>query len=360
MSEQAGWDGVEAVRRVDPDEVAAAKAVVRTFHADLDAAAVEAIPGVLDRHTTRDFSWRGLHPFGELFSAAEVAERFWMPLHTAFAPIQRRPDVFMGGANVVDDGSTVWVVEMGHLLGLFDRPWLDIPPTRRMVFVRYAEFHRVADGAIAETAMFFDLISVMKQAGHYPLPPPTGSSHIHPGPLTHDGVMVEGVADPDQSALTLQLVHDMGADLNEANEIAAATGDDRMPIEVLAKSWHDDMIWSGPEGIGATYTIDRYQQQHSYPFRFGLSGKTFNGHVARLAEGDYAAFFGWPNLTNAPTGGFLGLPGGEEADMRVVDVYRRDGDKLAENWVFIDLPHWLHQQGLDLLERMRQLNGERL
>ena len=40
------------------------------------------------------------------------------------------------------------------------------------------------------------------------------------------------------------------------------------------------------------------------------------------------------------------------------DVYRRDGEKLAENWVFIDLPHWLAQQGLDVLERMRQLNGE--
>jgi hypothetical protein len=41
----------------------------------------------------------------------------------------------------------------------------------------------------------------------------------------------------------------------------------------------------------------------------------------------------------------------------VVDVYRRDGDKLAENWVIIDLPHWLNMQGLDVLARMRQLLG---
>jgi len=45
------------------------------------------------------------------------------------------------------------------------------------------------------------------------------------------------------------------------------------------------------------------------------------------------------------------------ADMRVTDVYRRDGDKLVENWVIIDLPHWLHSQGLDVLARMRQLIG---
>ena len=35
--------------------------------------------------------------------------------------------------------------------------------------------------------------------------------------------------------------------------------------------------------------------------------------------------------------------------MRVVDLYRRDGDKLAENWIFIDLLHFLNMQGVDLL-----------
>jgi hypothetical protein len=43
--------------------------------------------------------------------------------------------------------------------------------------------------------------------------------------------------------------------------------------------------------------------------------------------------------------------------MRVVDIYRRDGDKLAENWVFIDLLHWLSMQGLELLGRMRSIHG---
>jgi hypothetical protein len=54
----------------------------------------------------------------------------------------------------------------------------------------------------------------------------------------------------------------------------------------------------------------------------------------------------------------MGLPSSNAAEMRVVDVYRRDGDKLAENWVFIDILHWLSMQGLDVLQRMRQLLGE--
>ena len=37
------------------------------------------------------------------------------------------------------------------------------------------------------------------------------------------------------------------------------------------------------------------------------------------------------------------------AEMRVVDVYRREADKLAENWIFIDMLHFLLQQGVDLL-----------
>lgn len=128
------------------------------------------------------------------------------------------------------------------------------------------------------------------------------------------------------------------------------------PPEILEKSWAKDMIWYGPGGIGASYTIPRYQEQHQLPFRNNLKGKTFNGHVCRFAEGNFACFFGWPNLTNVPCGGFLGLPGGEvKADMQVVDVYYRKGDKLQENWVLIDIPYWLKQQGLDILERTKSI-----
>ena len=51
----------------------------------------------------------------------------------------------------------------------------------------------------------------------------------------------------------------------------------------------------------------------------------------------------------------MGLPGGERPHMRVVDVYRREGDKLQENWVIIAIPYWLNQQGLDVLERTRSI-----
>ncbi|NND92385.1 MAG: nuclear transport factor 2 family protein [Granulosicoccus sp.] len=334
-----------------------AKQIVLDYCADFDASTQEQLADTLSRHTVSDYHWRGMHPFYGIAGQQGVCKSFWLPLRNAFAGLQRRPDIFLAGHNKLDTEEPLWVCQMGHFMGLFDRPWLDIPPTQRMVMIRFVEFHRIADDRIAETVLFIDLIGVMRQAGQYPLPPQTGSSFIYPGPLTHDGLLLQPHS-LEQGKATLELIDRMVADLSAANQESLENGDDKVDPAVMARTWHNDMIWYGPEGIGATYTIDRYQQQHQYPFRCNLAAKTFNGHIARFAEGNYGCFFGWPNLTNTPTGGFLGMTGGcRSADMRVVDVYRRDGDKLAENWVIIDLPHWLNMQGLDVLARMRQLHG---
>ena len=130
------------------------------------------------------------------------------------------------------------------------------------------------------------------------------------------------------------------------------------PGDMLRRTWHEDMSWFGPWGIGATHTIDRYQLQHQQPFRRGLENIRFNGHVLEHAEGNYGGWFGWPNMSMNQGNGFLGLPASDRpTEMRVVDIYRRDGDKLAENWIFIDLLHYLRLLGLDVLERCRSIAG---
>lgn len=191
----------------------------------------------------------------------------------------------------------------------------------------------------------------MHQLGLNPLPLQTGASFVYPGPRTHDGLLIEP-QDQQESQKTLKLVNQMIGDLTVLNK----NENDCPHPDLLKKTWHDDMIWYGPAGIGASYTIPRYQEQHQFPFRRGLKDKVFNGHICRFAEGNYAGFFGWPNLTNTPIGGFLGLPASNiAADMRVVDIYRREGEKLSENWVLIDLPWWLKQQGVDVLERTKTI-----
>ncbi len=334
-----------------------AKNVVLRFQEALDSCSIDELTNVLEQHTAEQYLWRGMHPFYEQHSAKATTDVFWLPLREAFAPLQRRTDVFLAGNNALHDKDPgennedqIWVCSMGHFFGLFDKPWLGVPPTGKMVFLRYAEFNCVQDGKIVESAFFCDVISIMQQAGQYPLPPQTGAFFMHPGPRTHDGLLFTE-KDPAEGIKTLAVLEEMVADLHMLNE----TGNDNCPPELLARTWNDDMIWYGPAGIGATYTIPRYQKQHQYPFRENLKDKVFNGHIARFAEGNYACFFGWANLSNTATGGFLGMTGNDtKAEMRVVDVYRREGDKLAENWVFIDLLHYLSMQGLDVLERMRK------
>lgn len=327
------------------------KTLILEFYREMEDAPPESIERTLATYTSHDCHWRGVHPFGEQFGSEAIAEAFWHPFLSSWNSVQRRQDIFFAGTNA-SDGSH-WVVSMGHLAGLLDRPWLGIPATRRMTFLRYADFHCIENGRITRSGFFCDLIGVMQQAGLTPLPPQTGAAILTPGPRTHDGLLFDDQA-PAEGEKTLSLVNRMVDDLTALNK----SGNDSCPPELLAQTWHEDMVWYGPAGIGATSTIPRYQEQHQYPFRQGLKDKVFNGHVARFAEGNYAGFFGWPNLTNTPTGGFLGLPGGEvSADMRVVDIYRREGDKLAENWVLIDLPYWLKQQGLDILERTSGLVG---
>ena len=323
------------------------KKLVREYFDAMERAEASEIKNVMRKYMTEDsYNFKGVYPFREQTSIEAAADTFFIPLKESLSAMQRRQDIFIAGTNEID--GTTWVMSMGHMMGNFDKDWLGIPHNRKMISLRYAEFNCVENDRIVKTGCFVDLIGFMQQAGVNPMPPQTGNYYVYPGPRNHDGLLFED-APEEEGVKTLDLINEMVADLDKLNTGFGC------PPEVLEKSWSKDMIWFGPGGIGASHTIPRYQEQHQLPFRNNLTDKKFNGHVVRFAEGNFACFFGWPNLSNTPTGGFLGMPGGTRADMQVVDVYCRQGDKLSENWVLIDLVYWLKQQGLDILERTKQI-----
>lgn len=323
------------------------KMLVLEFQKELDLASGPNGEEVIRRYTSSDYRWHGVYPFEEQEGAEAVADIFYRPLLNAWEHVQRRQDILFAGTSVLGGD---WVVSMGHFAGMFARDWLDIPASGKMTFLRYCEFHRVEGGHISETFLLVDLIGVMMQAGVNPLPPQMGAELIVPGPRTQDGILLESQGEAE-SAKTLELIQRMARDLGDYRDID-------MDPHKLAETWHDDMIWYGPSGVGSTIGIDGFKRQHQRPFRKALySNRVHNGHSARLTEGVYGGWVGYPSLTLTVTGGgFLGLPAtNTDIDMRVVDLYRREGDKIAENWVFIDLLYTLVQQDLDIFERMRQL-----
>jgi predicted ester cyclase len=238
-------------------------------------------------------------------------------------------------------------------MGLFDNEWLGITPSGKMAFLRYCEFNKIENGKITETAMFFDIPHLMIQVGLHPFPTQTAAHFVQPGPMTHDGLMFEE-QDPKESEKTLAAIDFM------VNDLKTWKDPTKLPlVEELRRSWNEDMIWWGPAGIGSTYTIDRYAEQHSGPFRARFTDRIFKGHLCKFAEGKFGGFFGWPNLTLTPTGEFMGMPTkAKPIDMRVIDMYRREGDKLTENWIFIDFLYFWNQQGVDILARATGIGME--
>lgn len=322
-----------------------AKALVQAQYADLLAATTQDVATVLARRMTADALWRGVDPFGVVAGPDAAADAFWGPYLRSFAHVKRREDIFFAGLNEIDGFSSVWTCSMGHLQGLFDAPWLGIPATRKIAMLRYAEFTRVQDGQIVEVAFFCDILHLMRQAGIVVFPDQTAQHLVQPGPLTGDGRLLTP-QDAAEGEKTLARINTMIGSIDAANRDPRA----RTPREELLENWTEDFTWWGPEGIGATYTIDRYIEQHQGPFRQHIADRSFNGHLCRMAEGTYGAFFGWPNLTITNAGAYMGVPGNDvRADLRVVDVYRREGEKLAENWIFFDTLHWLGMQGVDVL-----------
>lgn len=327
------------------------KAYIMEYFTAMEQASSTSLAQVQASFMADDYEFYGVYPFNKINNLQDVSHDVWQPIYRSFKNIQRRQDVFIAGEN--DVSGDTWVMSMGHFMGLFDADWLGIRATRKVVMLKYAEFNCVENGKITKTGLWLDIIGLMQQVGINPLPPQTGANLIHPGPRHHNGLVFD--EQPTEEAVkTLQVLNTMIDDLSQLNK----TANDRAGEQVMKKNWHADMAWYGPAGIGSTYTIPRYQEQHMYPFREGLTDKVFNGHICRFAEGQFACFFGWPNLSNKSKGGFLGMPSGDsQADMRIVDVYYREGDKLLENWVMMDIPYWLKQQGVDILERTASIEN---
>ncbi|MEM8590897.1 MAG: nuclear transport factor 2 family protein [Pseudomonadota bacterium] len=322
-------------------EIETAKALVAQHLNGLDHAA----PGAeLTAHFARthapDHTYRGMRPFYDLSGAEAVAETVWSPFKAAATTLQRRPDMVIASRDALSADAPVWVANMGHLLADMTGDWLGIPAQNRTIFLPYATLHRVDGAQIIETVEFLDILSLLTQAGRNPYAPhQTGAHLMAPGPKTHDGLGPHAEQNTeDTHRLTLAMLTDLATSYTS-------------PAGHMTRFWHADMNWFGPAGIGSSLGFPGYRRGHTGPFEDKLDTQDILDWELSIAEGNFSAVMWWPCLRMTNTGGYMGVPASEAlAEMRVIDLYRRDGDKLAENWIFIDMLHFLAAQGVDLLE----------
>jgi predicted ester cyclase len=317
---------------------------IHEFSKDIHDATPESIAAVIGEYYADDVDWHGPHPVNELGGVAAVAEGYWKPLLYSFPDVEKNDYILFGGEY---EGSE-WVVATGNLVGTFENDWFGIPATGHATWLRYGAFHEFEDGDIVQTRLFIDVLDAIRQAG-YTLVPALAPEVVIPGPATQDGIIL-GESDANESEQTMALVEEMLFNgLNTFEE----KGLENMGME---RYWHEDFMWYGPAGIGTTRGIDGFQAYHQAPFLEAFPDRRGGNHVARFAEGKYCASTGWPSVEATHTGsGWLGLPATDDpVEMRVMDVWRREGDKLAENWVFIDMLDLLLQMGIDVFERLEE------
>jgi predicted ester cyclase len=185
----------------------------------------------------------------------------------------------------------------------------------------------------------------MRQIGYQLLPGFGGEQDLVPGPATEDGVLLIPQK-VEESQKSLALVEAM---------LNGLMSYDRRSISSMGQVnfWHPDMWWYGPCGIGTTQGLKGFEDYHQIPFLHAFPDRKGGHHKARFGEGAYAASTGWPSLWATHRGDYLGVPAtGNKVGMRVMDWWRREGDRLVENWVFIDMIDLLLQLEVDLFERL--------
>ena len=329
------------------------KELVWEFWQSLNKANAETVGDVVNRYLHPSIDWMGCHPFNQISRTADLVQHYWQPMLHAFPDLKRQSYIFFGGpfqSERGEDNSNMygeWVCATGDFVGTFAHDWLGIPATGQPMRIRFGEFCRVEDGKISAGRVILDLIDVMREAGYRVLPVATGAEILIPGPQTGDGILLTPQAE-SESIKSLDLVEAMlFKGLASYNQQALSSMGN-------ARFWTENMHWYGPGGIGTTYGIGGFENQHQKPFLHAFPDRKGGHHDVRIAEGLYVASTGWPSLFATHAGDYLGAPAtGKRIGMRVMDWWRREGDLLPENWIFIDMIDLFLQFGIDLFARLK-------
>lgn len=327
--------------------------VVERFYHELVTEGLSNSDAVTEQFLCADVKWSAAHPVNDVTTRTAVLQEFLAPLLTAMPDLERKPLVMLSDREEQSIEST-WIDSTGYIVGTFEQNLFDIPATQRTLYLRYTEMVRIENEKIAECYIIPDFIDAMHQAGVNPLRPSLGHPGLVMGPTTQDGLgnraNSTNTAEAEESAKSRQLVLDMLDCLGRFDGRDLASMD-------LENYWHPDFMWYGPGGIGTTRGIEGFRRDHQGPFVHSFPDRSVDTKINLLACGNYVATGGWPHMTGTHSAGeWLGLaPTNKELTLRVMDIWRREGDLLKENWVAIDIVDMLMQMGLDVFEQMREL-----
>lgn len=314
------------------------------FLASFDKGDLGSIEQATSQHFDTGAKVNASHPINEASDGVGYFSDIIAPIMDAFEGCTRQNCMLLGGAYLGHE----WVTSTGYFHGHFSKPLFGIPPSGKLAFLRFGEFHRMENGQIVESHVYLGFAELIIALGRWPLAKSQGYEGLVPGPATHDGIVVDP-SDPVRSRASADLIEGM---------LKKLTTED----EAWRPDWHDRMVWYGPGGLGSYATVDAFATFQS-PFEQTFddwgdgseSGITRVGADCKSGDGDYAFLSGWPMITGVHVKPFLGLePTGKRVFMRDCDWWRCEGGKIIENWCMLDIPHVLMQLGYDLFANVEE------
>ena len=327
------------------------KKFVKKWTEDLRYTTPDTVDDFLADYWHEDGEFHAFHPINQLSGRKNIGDGFYKPYLTAFPNAKKHLHFLFSGES---DGKD-WVVTGGNLVGNFMEAWLGIPPTKLTTWVRFVEFCEVKNGKIVQSKMLFDLMSLLNQAG-FKFFNALGPEIVIPGPIPNDGVMM-GESDPSESMKSLKLEEALRLEgLPRLQRAQKTTIPDESTIRIMADYWQKDMMWYGPDGIGSIKSIRGYELIYELPWELTMHEIDSDSSFARFAEGDYVCRAGYPGISAVHGGDALfGLPASDkQVSIRSFDIYRREGDLLAENWCLMDMADLFNQLGVDVLKRVKE------
>jgi predicted ester cyclase len=295
-------------------------------------------PLLTERLYAKDCNFNAGAPVDHCAGRDALIERFWRPLLHAFPDLERRTDILLGGQ--FKDGD--WMTTTGNFVGHFQNDLCGLKASGRPHFIRYGWFDRIEGDQVVESYVLLDLTRLMIETNQWPLRPQLGESWS-PAPASHDGIILHA-ADDAESEKSLKLVEAMIAGLMSYDgQSLASMG--------MRRFWTPQFHWYGPGGIGSARGHADYERAHQGPFLKAFPDRIGGNHKCRIGEGAYVASTGWPSINATHLGDdWIGIPAtGKRITQRIMDYWRREGDMLVENWVFIDMVDLIAQFGIDLL-----------
>lgn len=329
------------------------KKIVMEYNKSICNSTVDSIASVMDKYYHENVEWNGPQPLNTINGRRDLVDKFYKPLLHSFPDLQKYVYMHFAGTDPLF-GNDNWVVSSGNYIGTFKNEFLGIAPSEGCVWIRYMEYNKIIDGKIALTYVLIDIMDLIRQSG-IKFIESMGSEINIPAPASFDGVNM-GESDIKETEKTFDIVHSM------CWKGLSSFKDKGFGDMGLEGYWHDGFMWYGPCGIGSTKGLKGFQKDHQIPFLNGLPDRVYpkrttdEKNAPFFAEGFYAGYIWWSGFDATHSGNdWLGMPAtNKKLNIRCADLYRREGDKLAENWVLLDIIDILLQMGVDVFDRIRR------